>query len=37
MLSVPYKESLSSAADEKTKTFIMKLNEGTNFEISFEV
>jgi hypothetical protein len=37
MVSVPFKESLSSAADEKTKTFIVQLNEGTDFEISFEI
>lgn len=37
MLSVPYKESLSSAAETRTKTFIMKLGEGTDFEISFEI
>lgn len=36
MLSVPYKESLSTAAEEREKTFIMKLKEGTNFELSFE-
>ncbi|MBO5479174.1 MAG: hypothetical protein J6A04_05715 [Clostridia bacterium] len=37
MLSVPYKESLSTAAEEMEKTFIMKLKEGTNFELSFEM
>lgn len=37
LLRVPYKESLSSSAEKKEKTFIMKLKEGMNFEISFEV
>lgn len=37
ILSVPYKESLSSAAERRTKTFIIKLGEGTDFEISFEI
>lgn len=37
LLKVPYKESLSSVAEEGEKTFMMKLGEGTNFEISFEI
>lgn len=37
ILSVPYKESLSTAAEEKEKNFIMRLGEGTNFELSFEM
>lgn len=37
MLNVPYKESLSRAAEEMEKNFIMKLNEGTDFEISFDI
>lgn len=36
-LKVPYKESLSSAAEEGEKIFMMKLKEGTNFELSFEI
>lgn len=36
ILSVPYKESLSRAAEDYEKTFIMKLTEGMNFELSFE-
>lgn len=34
---VPYKESLSSAAEQKSKTFIIRLKTGTNFELSFNV
>lgn len=37
ILSVPYKESLSTAAEEREKIFLMLLKEGTNFELSFEV
>lgn len=37
ILTVPYKESLSTAAEEKTKTFMIRLKEGTDFELSFEV
>ena len=37
LLKVPYKERLSSVAEEGEKTFMMKLGEGTNFEISFEI
>ncbi len=37
ILVVPYKESLSKAAEEREKTFIMKLKEGTSFELSFDV
>lgn len=37
ILSVPYKESLSTAAEEKTKIFMVRLKEGTNFELSFEM
>lgn len=37
LLKVPYKESLSSAAEENEKTFIMRLGEGMNFELSFEI
>lgn len=36
VLNVPYKESLSKAAEDREKTFIMKLTEGLNFELSFE-
>lgn len=36
LLSVPYKESLSRAAEDMEKTFVMKLTDGLNFEISFE-
>lgn len=37
LITVPYKESLSIAAEEEEKTFIVKLGEGTNFELSFEM
>ncbi len=37
ILSVPYKESLSTVAEEREKVFLMRLKEGTNFELSFEV
>lgn len=37
ILSVPYKESLSTAAEDFEKNFIMKLKEGMNFELSFEI
>lgn len=37
ILEVPYKEGLSTAAEERIKTFIMRLGTGTNFELSFEV
>lgn len=37
LLKVPYKESLSSAAEEDEKTFMVRLGEGTNFELSFEI
>lgn len=37
IVKVPYKESLSTAAQEAEKTFIVKLGEGTDFEISFNV
>lgn len=37
ILSVPYKESLSTAAEQKEKIFLIRLNEGTDFELSFEV
>ncbi len=36
ILNVPYKESLSTAAEDLEKTFIMKLTQGMNFELSFE-
>lgn len=36
IVSVPYKESLSTAAQKRTKTFMIRLKEGTNFELSFE-
>lgn len=36
ILNVPYKESLSTAAEDMEKTFMMKLTEGMNFELSFE-
>lgn len=36
-IEVPYKEGLSSAAEQRTKTFIVKLKEGTDFELSFNV
>lgn len=37
ILTVPYKESLSTAAEQREKTFVMKLLNGTNFELSFEI
>ena len=37
ILNVPYKESLSTAAEDMEKTFMMKLTEGMNFELSFEI
>lgn len=37
ILSVPYKESLSTAAEDFEKNFIMQLKEGMNFELSFEI
>ncbi len=37
ILEVPYKESLSSAAEERSKSFVMRLGSGMNFEISFNV
>lgn len=37
IVTVPYKESLSSAAEEGEITFNIKLEEGTNFELSFNV
>lgn len=37
LITVPYKESLSTAAEEDEKTFIVKLGEGMNFELSFEI
>lgn len=37
ILSVPYKESLSTAAEQKEKIFLIRLKEGTDFELSFEV
>lgn len=37
ILEVPYKEGLSAAAEERIKTFIMRLGTGTNFELSFEM
>lgn len=37
VLNVPYKESLSTAAEDFEKTFMMKLTEGMNFELSFNV
>lgn len=36
ILNVPYKESLSTAAEDMEKTFMMKLTEDMNFELSFE-
>lgn len=36
-IKVPYKERASAAAKERTKNFIMKLGEGTDFTISFEI
>lgn len=37
ILEVPYKESLSSAAEERSKSFVMRLGNGMNFELSFNV
>lgn len=37
IITVPYKEGLSSAAEQRTKTFIIKLGIGTDFELSFNV
>lgn len=37
VVRVPYKESLSTAAEEREITINMRLGEGTNFEISFNV
>lgn len=37
IVTVPYKESLSSAAEEGTIIFYVKLGEGTNFELSFNI
>ncbi|MCI8481546.1 MAG: hypothetical protein HFJ27_00125 [Clostridia bacterium] len=37
IVTVPYKESLSQAAEEGKSTIIMKLTEGINFEIAFEM
>lgn len=37
MITVPYKEGLSSAAEQRKKTFIVRLGEGTDFELSFNV
>lgn len=37
ILTVPYKESLSSAAQQRQKTFMVRLGQGTNFELSFEI
>lgn len=37
MITVPYKESLSSAAETRKKTFVIKLGSGTNFEFSFDI
>ena len=36
-VTVPYKESLSSAAEQRSKTFIIRLKTGTDFELSFNV
>lgn len=37
IIKVPYKESLSTAAEEGEITFNMKLKEGTDFELSFNM
>lgn len=37
IVKVPYKESLSTAAEERTTTIIMKLKEEMNFEIAFAI
>lgn len=37
ILSVPYKESLSATAEEREKIFLIRLKEGTDFELSFEM
>lgn len=37
VIIVPYKDGTSSAAEKRTKTFVMKLLEGTEFEISFQI
>ena len=36
-VTVPYKESLSSAAEQRSKTFIIRLKTGTDFELSFNI
>ena len=37
IVNINYKEGLSSAAEEKNTNIILKLNENTNFEFSFEI
>lgn len=37
IVTVPYKEFLSSAAEEREAVFIVKLKEGTNFELSINM
>lgn len=37
IVTVPYKESNSTAAEKRKKTFIIRLLEGTDFTMSFEI
>lgn len=37
IIKVPYKDGTSSAAEKRTKVFVMRLLEGTEFEISFQI
>lgn len=37
IVTVPYKEFLSSAAEEKEVVFLVRLKEGTNFELSINI
>ena len=37
IVKVPYKDGTSSAAEKRTKVFVMRLLEGVDFEISFQI
>lgn len=37
IVTVPYKESLSSASEEKEIIFLVRLKEGTNFELAINM
>lgn len=37
IVTVPYKEFLSPAADEKEAIFLVRLKEGTNFELAINI